>query len=83
MESPNSLRRERDQPHGTNAAPAIARRVGIGKHVYANLAGDMKRQAEAIIDAMHATGLNVLQSHERGEGRSCRRSLRSPRWAPA
>lgn len=25
--------------------------------VYANLAGDMKRQAEHIVDAMHATGV--------------------------
>ena len=28
--------------------------------VYANLAGDMARQARAIIDAMHATGLRRL-----------------------
>ena len=28
--------------------------------VYANLAGDMARQARAIIDAMHATGLKRL-----------------------
>jgi putative NADH-flavin reductase len=28
--------------------------------IYANLAGDMKRQAEAIIDAMHATGVKRL-----------------------
>jgi uncharacterized protein YbjT (DUF2867 family) len=28
--------------------------------VYGNLAGDMKRQAEAIVDAMHATGVKRL-----------------------
>ena len=28
--------------------------------VYANLAGDMKRQAEVIVDAMHATGVRRL-----------------------
>ena len=28
--------------------------------VYANLAGEMPRQARAIVDAMHATGLNRL-----------------------
>ncbi len=41
-------------------AQALATAMTGQDVVYANLAGDMKRQAEAIIDAMHATGLRRL-----------------------
>ena len=64
-------------------AAALRRAMQDQDVVYANLAGDMERQARVIIDAMHATGLKTADLHQlhghlwRGAGREIPQRPRS------